>query len=104
VSVAVEVARREWEESHRLLESEARDRSRYVALLEQVEAVTAELRKRVGQTFTLAELADEYAGAERWSRDAVAATAPSPGWPRTLSVVEGAAFHLYARGAVDYAP
>jgi hypothetical protein len=104
VSAAVEVARSEWEESNRLLESEARDRSHYGRLLEQVEAVTVELRKRVGQTFTLAELADEYARAERWSRDAVAATAPPPGWPRTLSVVEGAAFHLYARGAVDYAP
>jgi hypothetical protein len=103
VSAAVEIARREWEENNRLLEAEARDRPRSV-LLEQVEAVTAELRKRVGQTFTLAELAEEYARAERWSRDAVRATAPPPGWPRTLSVVEGAAFHLYARGAVDYTP
>jgi hypothetical protein len=104
VSVAVEVARREWEESNRQLESEARDGSRYIRLLEQVEAVTAELRKRVGQTFTLAELADEYARAERWSRDAVVSTAPPPGWPGTLTVVEGAAFHQYARGAVDYTP
>jgi hypothetical protein len=101
---AVETSRREWEESNRLLEAEARDRARYVRLVEQVEAVTAELRKRVGQTFTLAELADEYVRAERWSRDAVAGTAPPPGWPRTLTVVEGAAFHLYARGAVDYSP
>ena len=101
---AVEIARREWEESNRLLEAEAGDRARYVRLLEQVEAVLAELRKRVGQTFTLAELAAEYVRVERWSRDAVERTGPPPGWPRTLAVVEGAAFHLYARGAIDYAP
>jgi hypothetical protein len=104
VSAEVEIARREWEESHRLLEAEANDRRRYVHLLEQLEAVTAELRRRIGQTFTLAELAEEYARAERWSRDAVASTQPPPDWPRTLSVVEGAAFHVYSRGAVDYAP
>jgi hypothetical protein len=101
---AVESARLEWAESHRLLEAEARDRPQYERLVRQVEAVTDELRRRVGQTFTLAELARVYADAERWTRDAVAESRPPPGWPRTLSLVEGAAFHLYARGASDYAP
>jgi hypothetical protein len=100
----VENARQEWEESHRRLEAEARDRARYERLLEQVEAVTAELRRRIGQTFTLAELARAYGDADRWSREVVAATHPPPGWPRTVSLVEGAAFHLYSRGAIDYAP
>jgi len=66
--------------------------------------VTDGLARRVGQTFTLVELAAAYGGVERWSRDAVAERAPAPGWPRTLSVVEGAAFHRYQRGAVDYEP
>ena len=101
---ATENARHEWEESHRRLEATARDRARYARLLEQVDAVTAELRRRVGQTFTLDELARAYADAERWSREAVAATDPPPDWPRTLTVVEGAAFHVYARGAIDYEP
>jgi hypothetical protein len=104
VSAAVESARREWEESDRLLAAEAADRRRYEGLLEQVEAVSAELRRRIGQTFTLSELADEYGRADRWSREAVAASGPPPGWPRTLALVEGAAFHRYARGAIDYAP
>jgi anti-sigma factor RsiW len=104
VSAAVESARREWEESNRLLEAEAADRRRYERLLDQVDAVSAELRRRIGQTFTLAELVDEYGRVDRWSRDAIAASGPPPGWPRTLSVVEGAAFHRYARGAVDYEP
>jgi hypothetical protein len=103
-SSAVENARREWEESSRTLEAAADDPARYRSLLDQVDAVLAELRRRIGQTFTLAELVDEYGRAERWSRDAVQEAAPAPGWPRTLSLVEGAAFHVYARGATDYAP
>jgi hypothetical protein len=104
MSVAVENARQEWEESHRRLEAEAADPDRYERLLAHVETVSAELRRRVGETFTLAELADAYARADEWARDAVAESDPGPGWPRTLALVEGAAFHLYARGAVDYAP
>jgi hypothetical protein len=103
-SPAVETARREWEESSRALEAESGDPTRYRQLLEQVDAVLQELRKRIGQTFTLAELADEYGRAERWSRDAVEESGAAPWWPRTLSMVEGAAFHAYARGATDYAP
>ena len=100
MTAAVEHARQEWAESHRRLQAEANS----ARLLEQVEAVTAELRRRLGETFTLAELADAYAGAERWSRDVVAELSPPPDWLRTLALVEGAAFHRYARGAVDYAP
>ena len=102
--VALETARAEWEEAHRRLESYAGEPELYARLLEQVEVVTDELARRVGQTFTLAELAEAYGGVERWSRDAVAERAPGPGWVRTLSLVEGEAFHRYQRGAVDYEP
>lgn len=104
MSAAVENARQQWEDGFRRLQAEAHDPVRYARLLEQVEAVTDELRRRLGQIFTLAELAEAYAGAESWSRDTVAENAPAAGWPRTLSMVEDAAFHLYARGARDYAP
>jgi hypothetical protein len=57
----------------------------------------------VGGTFTLRELAEQYAVADAWAQ-AVLAEQAAPGWPRTLTLVEGAAFHLYARGAVDYEP
>jgi hypothetical protein len=100
----VQSAREEWQEGHARLFDQARDAAMRERLLAQVDAVTEELRRRVGGTFTLAELSREYAGAERWSREVVAARAPAPGWPGTLSLVEAAAFHLYARGAVDYEP
>jgi hypothetical protein len=100
----VESARRDWEEGHRRLQDEVRRQAAPERLLAQVDAVLAELRRRVGGTFTLRELAAAYGDAERWSRDAVAERAAAPGWPRTLSLVEAAAFHEYSRGAQDYEP
>jgi hypothetical protein len=104
MAVALEQTRREWEQGHRRLQREARETPRGEQILHELEAVTAELRRRVGQTFTLAELADAYMTAEDWSREAVADSEPASGWPRRLSTVTDAAFHLYSRGAVDYEP
>jgi hypothetical protein len=73
-------------------------------LAAQLEVVTGELRRRIGQTFTLEELVVIYDRAESWVRDVVSEHAATPGWPRTLALVEDAAFHLYQRGAVDYKP
>jgi hypothetical protein len=100
----IESARREWEDGQRRLLEHTREPREQERLLAQVDAVTEELRRRVGGTFTLAELTRAYAGAEEWSREIVSQRAPAPGWPRTLSLVEAAAFHVYARGAVDYEP
>jgi hypothetical protein len=102
--VETESARREWEEGQRRLLEHADDARERERLLAQVDAVTEELRRRVGGTFTLRELARAYDGADSWSRDIVSRRSPAPGWPRTLSLVEATAFHLYARGAVDYEP
>ena len=103
--VPVETSRQEWEESHRRLRIVARDTAHYDRLLDQVDAVVAELRKRVGATFSLEQLAEAYARAESWSRDTVAGAADAgDDWPRTAALVEGAAFHVYSRGAYDYEP
>lgn len=102
--VQTESARREWEEGTRRLDEAAGDLRERERLLAQVDVVLEELRRRVGGTYTLAELAEAYSGAEAWSREVVSRRAPAPGWPRTLSLVEAAAFHVYARGAVDWEP
>jgi hypothetical protein len=102
VRAEVESARRDWEDAYRRLQEESRDPAKADALKLQLDAVSEELRKRVGGTYTLRELASEYRHAERWTREAVAARAVTSGWPGTLSIVEGAAFLLYSRGAVDY--
>jgi len=49
-------------------------------------------------------LAETYVGADVWVRQAIEEQAPTPGWARTIAMVEDAAFHIYARGAADYAP
>jgi hypothetical protein len=104
VTAELESARRDWEDAHRRLQEAAQDPRRADILYHGLEAVTNELRKRVGSRFTLKELAAEYDAAERWARDAVAESAPPPGWLPMLATVEGAAFLLYSRGAVDYEP
>jgi hypothetical protein len=103
VTADVESARLEWEGAHRTLAEAMLESSRREHLSRQLQTVSSELRRRVGGTFTMRELVDEYARADVWVRDALAEGA-TPGWPRTLALVEGAAFHLYARGASDYAP
>ena len=100
----IDIARREWEEGYAALEAARDDRARYERLLWLVDVVLAELRRRVGQTFTLAELARAYADADHWAREAVADAEPPRGWPRELALVTGAAFYSYARGAIDYRP
>jgi hypothetical protein len=104
MSSAIEVARRQWQEGIRRFDEESQNPARQEVLLLALEAVTDELRKRVGQTFTLEELAREYARADDWVRDAVAEHARFPGWVRHLTTLEDAAFHIYARGATDFAP
>lgn len=103
MSVRIETARHEWEEGFRRLQAARSDPARYEPLSAQVEAVTGELRRRLGQIFTLDELADEYQRAELWRRDVLSDTV-QPARSGDLSTAEDAAFYLYARGARDYAP
>jgi hypothetical protein len=92
-----ESARHEWEEGYRRIEATRGDRRRYRALMADVDSVRNELRRRVGQTFTVEELANVYVGADDWMREVV-----SNG--HELAPIGAAAFHLHARGATDYSP
>ena len=98
------VARQEWEEGSRRLEAARDDGQRYRQLLELLELVLDELRKRIGQTYTLAELVDVYGDSERWAHQVIEERAERPGWPRDLTLVIAAAFDAYQRGAIDYEP
>lgn len=100
----LESARRDWEDGHRRFELATRDDQQAARLRVHVDVLAAELRRRVGATFTLSMLADAYAGSDRWTRQTIEEQAATPGWARTVSLVTDAAFHIYARGAVDYTP
>jgi len=104
VAVVTEAVRQEWGEGYRRFESAAREPVVGERLLAQLEVVTSELRKRIGETFTLDELAAMYERADAWVRHAISERAATPGWTRNVAIVEDAAFHLYQRGAVDYTP
>ncbi len=100
----LETARQQWAEGDRRLRAASSDPNAYETLMAQVEAVTEALRRRIGERFTLVQLADVYAGADGWVYEAVAERGARPGWAATASVAQDAAFHRYARGATDYAP
>jgi hypothetical protein len=102
--IALDQTRREWEHGNARFLRELRETQRPEAVRAELDAVTAALRRRIGQNFSLSELADVYATADDWAREAVAETEPASGWPRRLATVTEAAFHLYSRGAVDYEP
>ena len=100
----LDTVRSDWERAHRTVEEQKRNPRRYRQLLAAVDAVTRALRTRVGQTYTLQQLARAYSDVERWGRDAVEDHAQYEGWARDLALVEDAAFHDYARGALNFKP
>jgi hypothetical protein len=100
----VEIARQQWQSAARRLEGLRRDPRLYHRLHEQVDTLTAELRRRLGQTFTLRQLVDAYRRAESWTMDTIETRDSGPGWERETALVTDVAFHFYARGASDYQP
>ena len=102
----LESTRQQWDEGKRRLDTVGADTARGRHLWLLVEAVLAELRRRVGQTFTLAELARADEGSEDWIRDVVLRSAPpkSRAGIRDVALVQDAAFAHYALGASDYRP
>ena len=105
MSPDVEGARRDWEDGYRRYERVSQDEGVQAdRLRRQFDLISADLRRRVGGTFTVAMLASAYRGSDAWTRLAIEEYAPTPGWARSVSMVGDAAFHVYARGASDYAP
>ena len=102
----LEAARYQWEEGRRRLAAIGSEtvRSRHLVVL--IDAVADELRRRLGQTFTLAELAEVYEGSEDWVRDVILRSTPPRfrAGVRDSALIQDAAFGQYARGASDYSP
>ena len=103
---AVDTIRRESEEGYRRLEAFApADPALYRRLADQIVIVTDELRRRVGEVFTLAELAEAYGNADRWSREALEERVGSSAHPlsRRSSADQRPSTSTRA-GASDYRP
>jgi len=100
----VDLARQQWQDGYRRLEESRSDRGRYVVLQARVDTLLAGLRGRVGQSFTLDDLASAYDGADEWAQNVLSDADPEQAPPLEVGTVADAAFHLYARGAADYRP
>lgn len=73
------------------------------ALERVTERVYEQLRRRLGSTFTLDELADLYDDGTSWTLDLAAQVAPAAPWAWDQRIVADAAFGRYMREAVDFA-
>jgi hypothetical protein len=100
VAYPLENALFQWEEGWRELEAITDPRARRLAD-RVVEAVREELRRRIGPTFTAAELAELYGRGTDWCLQVAIDVAPAAeGSSQSLA---DAAFWAYLRGATDFA-
>jgi hypothetical protein len=68
-----------------------------------VEAILAELRRRLGGPFTIDELVDLYDEGTSWCTDIAYKVAPGAPWAWDARTTADAAFGRYVREASDYA-
>ena len=89
-----------WQQGERRLRAEPPERSR---LLERViDALVAELRRRLGGRFYAQELVELYRRGTGWYLPVAMKVAPDDPWAWESGVVLDAAFGRYLREAADY--
>ncbi len=91
----------QWEEGYRRLQGLQTDPRAYRLADRIITAVRIELRRRIGPTFTAAELAALYGMGTDWCLEAATSEVTSP--PADPQDLADAAFWLYLRGASDFA-
>lgn len=90
----------QWEDGYHALQALTDVRRRRLAD-RVVDAIREELRRRIGPTFSAAELADLYGSGTDWCLQIAIDVAPAiEGDAQSLA---DAAFWLYLRGATDFA-
>jgi hypothetical protein len=100
VAYPVENALFQWEEGRRAWQAISEPRQRRMAD-RVVDAIREELRRRIGPTFSAAELADLYGQGTDWCQQVAIDVAP--GVESDAQALGDAAFWLYLRGAKDFA-
>lgn len=96
-----ETALGQWREGERRMAGAPLEQR--AALEEVVARIVAELRKRLGGTFTTDELTELYDRGTDWCTDLAAAVAPDAPWAWDARTVADAAFLRYVRDARDFA-
>ncbi|HEY1480202.1 MAG TPA: hypothetical protein VGF46_09240 [Gaiellales bacterium] len=101
----IESMRRDWlDGARRLAMARTRDPARAANYDRVVEAIRRDLRRRLGQTFSMRDLARVYSGSARWTRDIAQRVAPDAAYAHDLATTADAVFADAARGASDWVP
>jgi hypothetical protein len=101
MATSFETALFQWREGERRMAGAPPEQR--AALEAVVSAIEAELRKRLGGTFTTDELAELYARGTDWCTDLATTVAPGAPWAWDARTVADTAFLRYLRDARDFA-
>jgi hypothetical protein len=101
VVTSFEVAFEQWREGERRMAGAPPEQR--PALEAAVEEIEAELRRRLGGTFTTDELTDLYQLGTDWCTELAARVAPEAPWAWDARTVADTAFLRYLRDARDFA-
>lgn len=96
-----EAALQQWREGERRAAGVSPGERRAVDAV--IDALVAQLRRRLGGAFTVDELVALYDAGTGWTLDVAVSVAPEAPWAWDQRTVADAAFHRYVREAVDYA-
>ena len=99
----VQLAREDWRNGERFVERILADPKRAPIARVVMQELERELRRRLGQTYTLAMLVALYGDADRWARDAAQRSAPEVGWAHDAAFADAACARA-ARNARDWKP
>lgn len=100
--MSFETALQQWREGERRLAGASPERRRTLEAV--VGAIVAELRRRLGGTFTSDELAELYdRDGTDWCTELAAEVAPAAPWAWDARTVADTAFLRYLRDARDFA-
>jgi hypothetical protein len=98
--VSLETSVHRWQDGDRSIRQAPADRRRILEFV--CEQIVAELRRRLGGSFSAAELVEFYEAGTTWILPLAASLAPDAPWAWEATVGD-AAFHRYLRDAHDYA-
>jgi len=99
--VPFETAIYQWQQGERRLGAATAERQ--VVMERVIDALVAELRRRLGGRFSAEELVDLYEAGTAWCLQTAMKVAPEDPWAWEAGVVADAAFARYLREAADYA-
>jgi hypothetical protein len=101
--LSVQLAREDWRAGERVVERVLADPRQAPVVRSVMLELERELRRRLGQTYTLAGLVKVYQDADRWGRAAAQRAAPDVGWVQDSAFADAACARA-ARNARDWTP